>query len=378
CKFGSKNAVFKFQWIPEGNLESKVHRSVLTKKVPHVPKLLYAAKVTGKQDDKGNTPILGEVLIIEDVGSRVSDLFNSSISDLFKCSSDTDKQVQVIDTFAAYAHTLIAAAKVDEDSQFVLHRDVSLRNLMVKPSGHPYVIDWGYGRICDSDASRRTALGKVIIGTTIYMGIRILDKYKTRSVVDDLESLFLVFCHCIWRTYGNIKNKHYDNLWKCGDMHTVTLTRKDWLGSKITLLKRMDTISGTLPESYQMLIEGMFDLLFPSSSPIGSFEDCHDDPRVKAFKSSEWLSVFERAAEISSPAPYTDALRNEVTADPNRRISFIAEEAASALVESDNVYVDLLSNKDDDSLLDTSTRKRGTKRGSASQLSSTITKISRH
>ncbi|KAJ2555625.1 hypothetical protein EV175_002221 [Coemansia sp. RSA 1933] len=252
---------------------------------------------------------------------------------------------------------------------------------MVKRSGHPYVIDWGYGRICDSDASRRPASGKVIIGTTIYMGIRILYKCRTRSVVDDLESLFLVFCHCIWRTYGNIKNTYYKNLWAGGDMDIVTLTRRDWLESKTTLFKRMETISGTLPESYRTLINGMFDLLFPSSSQIRSFEDRDDDPRVKAFKSSEWLRVFETAADVAEPSlatPYIDALRNEVTADPNRRISFIAEEAASALMTSDNVYVDLMSNKDDDSLLDTPTRKRGTKRGSASQLSSASAKISRH
>ncbi|KAJ2505217.1 hypothetical protein GGI11_007086, partial [Coemansia sp. RSA 2049] len=217
CRFDYQDAVLKFQWIPEGNLESEVHRFVLAKGVPHVPKLLFAAGVSGRQSDR-DVPFVGEVLVFENVGNKVSSLFDSAGSSMEK---------RVVDIFAAYAHTLIAAARIGKDNRFVLHRDISLGNLMVTHSGQPYIIDWGYGCVCDSSICHRPASGKVIVGTTIYMSIRVLFNKETRSLIDDLESLFLVFCHCLWTTYGNTRNEYYKDLWVKGNKLQVELKAVD-------------------------------------------------------------------------------------------------------------------------------------------------------
>ncbi|KAJ2536604.1 hypothetical protein EV175_006791, partial [Coemansia sp. RSA 1933] len=266
CTVNGRNMVFKFQWVSKANLESSIHRFVLAKGVLNVPKLLYTASVANSRGSGASSSFVGEVLVIENVGSQVSSLF------------DGPNHGMVVDIFAAYAHTLIAAAKVDEDNQFVLHRDVSLGNLMVTSNGRPYVIDWGYGCVCKRSSTANTAPGKVIIGTTIYMGIRILYKCRTRSVVEDLESLFLIFCHCIWRTYGNAKCDLYKDLWKSSNLFRVKITREFWLKSKISLFEHMEIRGDSrLPKAYRLLAEGMYDLLFPPSSPIASFNNNSDD-----------------------------------------------------------------------------------------------------
>ncbi|KAJ2562344.1 hypothetical protein IW140_006438 [Coemansia sp. RSA 1813] len=371
CRIGGKRAVFKFQWLPDGALESAVHQFVLAKGVPYVPALLYAATVASNQSSSSSSssgkgtdippPLpIGEALVVEDVGSSVLSAFNKP-------------EVEIIDIFAAYTHTLISAAKIHE-SQFVLHRDVSLGNLMVTRKGHPYIIDWGCGHVCHIDKDRLPS-GKVIVRTAIYMGIRILRECRTRSVIDDLESLFLVFCHCLWRQYGT-KNLYYEYLWTRGDLHFVKVTRIDWLRSKTALFEHME-IKGNLPEPHRTLAEGMFDLLFPSSSPVSSFERNINDPRVAAFSSSEWLHIFEKAVDITGSAatPYLKQLQDYIATNPDRRISFIAEETSSPVTLED--YMEL-ANGTEASCFDSPTRGRGSKRGSTSQIGSANAKISRH
>ncbi|KAJ1763866.1 hypothetical protein LPJ74_006751, partial [Coemansia sp. RSA 1843] len=355
CRIGGKRAVFKFQWLPDGALESAVHQFVLAKGVPYVPALLYAATVASNQSSSSSSssgkgtdippPLpIGEALVVEDVGSSVLSAFNKP-------------EVEIIDIFAAYTHTLISAAKIHEN-RFVLHRDVSLGNLMVTRKGHPYIIDWGCGNVCYIDKDRLPS-GKVIVGTAIYMGIRILRKCRTRSVVDDLESLFLVFCHCLWRQYGT-ENPYYEYLWTRGDLDLVTLTRTNWLRSKAALFEHME-IKGCLPEPYRILAEGMFDLLFPSSFPISSFERNIDDPRVAAFSSSEWLHIFEEAVDVTgaTATPYLKQLQDYMAATPDRRISFIAEEIGSPVDLED--YIEL-ANEASENCFDSPTRGRGSKR----------------
>ncbi|KAJ2722613.1 hypothetical protein GGI07_003200 [Coemansia sp. Benny D115] len=91
----------------------------------------------------------------------------------------------------------------------VLHRDISAGNIMVTKSSVS-VIDWGYGRADDSvlpcikkkvntawkiDIDEITTIEKKNdgnTGTLCYMGVRILMGSATRSLFDDIESLFYV------------------------------------------------------------------------------------------------------------------------------------------------------------------------------------------
>ncbi|KAJ2658975.1 hypothetical protein IWW48_003773 [Coemansia sp. RSA 1200] len=364
CRFDYQDSVLKFQWIPEGNLESEAHRFVLAKGVPHVPKLLFAASVSDRQSD-GDVPFVGEVLVFENVGNKVSTLFDSAGSSM---------EERVFDTFAAYAHTLITAARIGEDNRFVLHRDISLGNLIVTRSGQPYIIDWGYGCVCDSSICHRPVSGKFIIGTTIYMGIRVLFEKETRSLIDDLESLFLVFCHCLWATYGNTGNKYYKDLWIKGNKLQVKLVRKDWLSSKHSLFKHMEA-GNNIPVFYRDLAKGMYDQLFPSRSFISFLEENSSDPRVEKFKSSNWMNLFKKAVDSTAAMPYLKMLQDYVAAIENdsRRISFITEKSSNAdvlVVTPDHAK----DTSEDYNLLETPTQNRGLKRASTIILRSATAK----
>ncbi|KAJ2347027.1 hypothetical protein GGF43_004851, partial [Coemansia sp. RSA 2618] len=176
-------AFFKFQWGFDSEGEIDVHQFVLDRNVPYVPKLLYAASVETNEGGNGGQKYKGEAVITENVGKSIERIFENDIS--------ATRVVTIIDIFAGYVHTLIAAAEVDCGSKFALHRDISSGNLMVKDGCDPYVIDWGCGRVCTA-GEERVSSNKKMIGTAIYMGIRVLKSCTTRSVVDDLESLFLV------------------------------------------------------------------------------------------------------------------------------------------------------------------------------------------
>ncbi|KAJ1805887.1 hypothetical protein LPJ75_005187, partial [Coemansia sp. RSA 2598] len=315
-----RDVFFKFQWAIDSDLEIGVHQFILDKGVPHVPRLLYAASMVGKgASGPYRQRFKGEVMVMEDVGM--------SIASAFDANGLNKSDAEIIDLFAGYAHALFAAATV-EDDKFALHRDVSMGNLMVGPSGKPYIIDWGCGRVCTVGEKMRSS-SKEMIGTAIYMGIRILANSKSRSVVDDLESLFLVLCHCIWRRYGT-RNGNYESLWSQRNLAHVKDSRMCWLASTNNLFRRMEFSSSRPSEALCCLVKGMHGLLFPSTSPIASFDFPCDDPRVDSFDKQAWLRVFDAAASMAvdslqTPMPCLGALQAHVKNDSGRRISFIAE-----------------------------------------------------
>ncbi|KAJ2244038.1 hypothetical protein GGH97_003331, partial [Coemansia sp. RSA 475] len=184
---------FKFQWSFDGDGEIDVHRFVLERGVPHVPKLLHTAIIEGKAYGTHGPKFKGEAMVMEYVGKSVKSLFGNDTL----CTPS-----KIIDIFAGYVHTLVAAAGID-NGQYALHRDISIGNLMVTEDGSPYIIDWGCGRVCAEDDGPRSS-AKEIIGTAVYMGIRILAGCNARSVIDDLESMFLVLVHYVWLTYGKM------------------------------------------------------------------------------------------------------------------------------------------------------------------------------
>ncbi|KAJ2514063.1 hypothetical protein H4217_005969 [Coemansia sp. RSA 1939] len=312
------DAFFKFQWGFDDEVEIEVHRHVLHRKVPHVPPLLYAASVVGNGTGPKSQRYRGEAIVTENVGQSVKSIFK----DGGLCVLDAT----LIDIFAGYVHTLLAAAAVAEN-KFALHRDISAGNLMVKHDRDPYIIDWGCGRVCAANEVRSQS-NKHMIGTTIYMGIRILHGCTSRSVIDDLESLFLVLCHCLWRSFGE-KSGHYKTLWSITRLDPVKIARMAWLANSANLLYCMN-LSTQLPESLSALAKGMFELLFPDKLVFSTIKPGDVDPRIDAFDQQMWIEVFDKASRLTATGgarmPHLKALRAYVGKGSMRRISSIIEE----------------------------------------------------
>ncbi|KAJ2498643.1 hypothetical protein GGH96_004144 [Coemansia sp. RSA 1972] len=311
-------AFFKFQWGFDGDGEIDVHRFVLERSVPHVPKLLHTATIESKAYRTQSTKFKGEAMVMEHVGKSVKSLF----------SNDTlHTPSKIIDVFAGYVHTLVAAAGIDDKGRYALHRDISVGNLMVTKNGSPYIIDWGCGRVCEmNDDPRESA--KEIIGTAVYMGIRILAGCKTRSVIDDLESMFLVLTHCIWHTYGK-KDSTYKHLWIFTDLDLVKDMRGSWLSTKDTFFFKMCG-SETLPKALRTFVDSLYRLLFPPTFSIGTLNAESSDTRQEDFKVEAWLNAFNAAAKIAKKGskmcmPNLDMLRKYVRKNLDRRISFLNE-----------------------------------------------------
>ncbi|TDL13485.1 hypothetical protein BD410DRAFT_684355, partial [Rickenella mellea] len=100
----------------------------------------------------------------------------------------------------------IAAHRDLYENKKILHRDISLRNMLLaesydsiaKPYRHGLLIDLDFA-IKMSDAARRLSKG-LRTGTVPFMAIDILLGIATHDADHDLESLFYVFCWiCITR-----------------------------------------------------------------------------------------------------------------------------------------------------------------------------------
>ncbi|KAJ2357163.1 hypothetical protein GGF43_001628 [Coemansia sp. RSA 2618] len=224
--------VAKFQWAYNDNSEVDVHQFVLRRKIPHVPELKCTATVDGGRSIDGSRSFKGELALMEDVGS--------SIWSAFGRVGLAMSEAEIIDLFAGYAHTIIAAARVQDG-----------------------------------------------------------------------------------------KNDDFTGLWTGAKEHSTRIARKAWLGNKKTLIASMEA-SGSLPKPLQFLAENMYDLLFPASSPIYEFTVNSTDPRVSAFKSSEWLSAFESAAGLVSKDAresmrWIGELREYVEANTDSAISSVTE-----------------------------------------------------
>ncbi|KAJ2807906.1 hypothetical protein H4R20_001084 [Coemansia guatemalensis] len=323
-KYNKKaNAFFKFQWGLDGEEEIDVHRFVLKRGVPHIPKLLYAVTMDGGSRGTSGQKYKGEAIVTEDVGETIRNLFADGRL--------VASEAQIIDIFAGYTHTLIAAAAFDDNERFALHRDISMGNLMVKDKAHPYIIDWGCGRVCSFN-EKRISSGNELIGTAIYMSLRVLENCGTRSVIDDLESLFLVLCHCLWSSYGK-KDDYYKSLWSGRDEFSTKTARGYWLSSKENFIDRMQLLDRR-PKALLALIEGMYELLFSgytitdicAKKPVENVPA--PDPRVEKFDPAKWNEIFQlaigRADTKQIKLSCLDNLSKYVSKDESRRISFIS------------------------------------------------------
>ncbi|PIA12611.1 hypothetical protein COEREDRAFT_100014 [Coemansia reversa NRRL 1564] len=104
---------FKFQWGFEGEGEISAHEFVQNRGIPNVPKLHYGASIAGNGGKTGRQKYVGEVIVMEDVGETIMSIFDKSTLAM--------SEAKIINIFAGYAHTLIAAAIVDDNKKITVH-----------------------------------------------------------------------------------------------------------------------------------------------------------------------------------------------------------------------------------------------------------------
>ncbi|KAJ2559655.1 hypothetical protein GGH12_005306 [Coemansia sp. RSA 1822] len=290
---GTENHILKFHWHDDSS-EVAVHAKVAEFGVPHTPQLVGAIAIPAR--DEGF--MAGEMLLLKDAGEDIYTFFNT----LQSANSH-----QMTEMFAGYFHALLAAATGD-GHKFVLHRDVSARNLLVK-NMHPFLIDWGCGIVADIDMPR-VASNYAKVGTAPFMGLRVLSECPNRSLIDDLESLFLVFAYCLWLRYGTIPaddNKYWD-----GTATTDELIRFriGWLLCEDSLIDQMK-LNGC-PEELRNLATAMYGLVYPLSK-VSLYKIRKDvtDPRLAIFNAHEWVAAFDTAA-ASSKSPYITRINLEL------------------------------------------------------------------
>ncbi|KAJ2212668.1 hypothetical protein EV179_004494 [Coemansia sp. RSA 487] len=180
-KANREQCMLKLHWCLRDLSEARIHKRVMGLDVPHTPQLIDSATI---QIDATNAYI-GEILLIEDSGIEIN---------RFLINLDSSSVHRVVGVFAGYLHTLLVAATGDK-CEYILHRDMSAGNLLVKGS-KPYVIEWGCGLVAKKNESRTPSTISAV-GTAPFMGIRILNKSNCRSLLEDLESLFLVLSYCL-------------------------------------------------------------------------------------------------------------------------------------------------------------------------------------
>ncbi|KAJ2564234.1 hypothetical protein GGH12_002114 [Coemansia sp. RSA 1822] len=300
------SAIFKFIWHPKDGSEVAVHKKVQEMGIPYIPRLLHSATIAVRnQGQNSEEKLQGEILVIEDAGLGVYDFALNAIRD--------GRSNRLVDIFAGYMHTLLAAASADEHT-YVLHRDVSIGNLFVC-NNQPVVIDWGCGMIAQRTVARTPSDIK-FVGTAPFMGIRVLQKSPIRTIIDDLESLFLVLAHIVWNVYGT-RSSNYQTLWgRASEMVDVADARTLWLGSETELINRM----GFKEEESVLvdLVKRLYKLLFPVDIRISEISESPSDPRLAKFRAKKWLEEFESAAKKSSVTemPCLVKLREFVEANP--------------------------------------------------------------
>ncbi|KAJ1668008.1 hypothetical protein EV178_000942 [Coemansia sp. RSA 1646] len=290
----SQQCILKLHWYYDNLTEVRVHKRALEIGVPRIPQLLGSASVSSPDSSIYN----GEIILMEDSGKEFSQFFKELSPGYIH---------EVVDMFAGYIHTLLVAVTGDSKG-YLLHRGISARNLLVKDS-KPYVIDWGSGLIVTHVEPRKVSRSAVV-GTAPYMGVRVLADVGNRSLLEDLESLFLVLSHCLWERYGNCAGRdetsQFEDMWN-GSLSPEYLleARSNWLASSETYWEKMEIMQ--CPEILKSLAIGMFMLLFSDiNEPIKRFAKRPIDSRLFKFKAGKWVDVFNKAAEPTEKLEYLD------------------------------------------------------------------------
>ncbi|KAJ2879668.1 hypothetical protein H4R27_005176, partial [Coemansia aciculifera] len=196
AEYCGEKAVLKLTWTRTDRLpEGAVYRVLEAHGVSNIPKI-YKSGVIIKDFDGYRL----EFLVMEHCGAPIVAQIKNMTKDDWPVFQ-IDKLVK--DSIRNVVETLTEALAVD-----ILHRDISPGNIAIK-DGTAYVIDWGCAKLLRPPANLtlRAEVAKhwlfnwdkvlateqdkdASTGTSLYMSTRLLLKAQTRSVYDDLESLF--------------------------------------------------------------------------------------------------------------------------------------------------------------------------------------------
>ncbi|KAJ1680070.1 hypothetical protein EV182_000751 [Spiromyces aspiralis] len=290
-------AVLKIHWCrSEAASEIRAHCRVLQLGLPYVPQLRFAGIIRNSSD------LHGEVLLIENAGVNIGFY---SIS-----SGETQK---LIDIFAGYIG-LILEASTGVGGISVMHRDISMANLLVHRH-EPRIIDWGCGiAYPSSHDGSPPPLGQSVTGTTPYMSVRTLCQQAKHSHVDDLESVFLVYSHCLCQNYGNRDTPWYKEMWHGStELSHLLDKRRLWLASQDSYLSMMDL--KRCPSVLSSLAMRLYSLLFDQNL-YGQVDDLAkrpDDPRLTYLTAAKWADAIHSITKditLKGPMPCLDRLRS--------------------------------------------------------------------
>ncbi|KAJ2819839.1 hypothetical protein GGI24_004665 [Coemansia furcata] len=220
--FRGETAVLKLSWTPVDRMpEGAVYELLKKAGVGGVPAVRdYGLVLTNLFDYRL------EYLVLEDCGLSIEDYLMAK----HKGGLDSIELYNSVKSIVRQALRCLTLARVKGG---ILHRDISLGNIMVDCDGTVRVIDWGYAKVLDGmsldvdavNIAERNALLETtarrwayesrkvlgneeahdhITGTQLYMSIPVLAGAKIRGLVDDVESLFYVILHVLARLQPNV------------------------------------------------------------------------------------------------------------------------------------------------------------------------------
>ncbi|KAJ1726384.1 hypothetical protein LPJ72_006356, partial [Coemansia sp. Benny D160-2] len=204
-KFEEKKAVLKLSWTPVSRIpEGAVYDVLHLNGVEGIPEIYSSGIICA--DFLGNRL---EYIIMERCGDPLTTYIkkehNNDSWSLEEHSRNLTKIVQDV-----------SACLIQANTAGVLHRDISMGNITVR-GDKVFVIDWGYARFIDKtipdhvcshindtwgiDVNSFAGTERKqdpMMGTTCFMSIRVLVAAASRSLWDDIESLFYIVLGCLF------------------------------------------------------------------------------------------------------------------------------------------------------------------------------------
>ncbi|KAJ2082399.1 hypothetical protein H4R24_001635 [Coemansia sp. RSA 988] len=197
--YQGKPVVVKLSWSPVDRLpECAMYEALQAAGVPGVPNIIDHGFI---MDNSFGYRI--ELLLLEDCGIPIGTYFA-------KPGRATDPRSARENELAEYTKQ-VATTLVRAHDSGILHRDISYGNITIK-NKRAYLIDWGYAKFLPwantGDLAQRWGFGDTnitqnenehdsITGTPLFMSVQILLGATERSIMHDLESLFMVMLHSL-------------------------------------------------------------------------------------------------------------------------------------------------------------------------------------
>ncbi|KAJ2651425.1 hypothetical protein IW137_000634 [Coemansia sp. RSA 1287] len=204
AKYRGMPAVLKYSWTPVDRLpEGAVYKVLESQNVSCLPNI-YSSGILVKD-------VFGyrlEYLLMEDCGETIESRFSKISGPWVLPNLIKSACADISDAITKTTECLVEAA-----SAGVLHRDISTGNITIC-KGQIRVIDWGYAKLLHTntpeiqnianewgfdlgDVTKNENIHDGMTGTPLFMGIRVLFGHPTRSLLDDIESLFYVAMYAL-------------------------------------------------------------------------------------------------------------------------------------------------------------------------------------